>query len=63
MDFEFDATTDGRRLKLLNVIAEHSRLCLAIRVGRRCKIKGVVAVLEELTSLYLFCLSRLVSSQ
>ncbi|MEN9767348.1 MAG: hypothetical protein RLZZ32_1308 [Cyanobacteriota bacterium] len=52
MDFQFDATADGSRLKFLNVIDEHSRLCLAIRVGRRCKAKDVVAVLEELTSLY-----------
>jgi putative transposase len=52
MDFQFDATADGRRLNFLNVIDEHSRLCLAIRVGRRCKAKDVVAVLEELTSLY-----------
>jgi putative transposase len=52
MGFQFDATADGRRLKFLNVIEEHSRLCLAIRVGRRCKAKDVVAVLEELTSLY-----------
>ncbi len=52
MDFQFDATADGRRLKFLNVIDEHSRLCLAIRVGRRCKAKDVVAVLEELNSLY-----------
>ena len=35
------------------MIDEHSRLCLAIRVGRRCKAKDVVAVLGELTSLYL----------
>ena len=52
MDFQFDATADVHRLKLLNVIDEHSRLCLAIRVGRRCKAKNVVAVLEALTSLY-----------
>ena len=52
MDFQFDATADGRRLKFLNVVDEHSRLCLAIRVDRRCKAKDVVAVLEELTSLY-----------
>ena len=52
MDFQFDATADGRRLKFLNVIDEHSRLCLAIRIGRRCKAKEVVAVLEELTSVY-----------
>jgi len=35
LDFQFDATADGRRLKFLNVIDEHSRLYLAIRVGRR----------------------------
>jgi len=52
MDFQSDATADGRRLKFLNVVDEHSRLCLAIRVGRRCKAKDVVAVLEKLTSLY-----------
>ncbi len=52
MDFQFDATADGRRLKFLNVIDEHSRLCLVIRVGRRCEAKVVVAGLEELTSLY-----------
>jgi putative transposase len=52
MDFQFNATADGRRVKFLNVIDEHSRLCLAIRVGRRCKAKDVLAVLEDLTSLY-----------
>jgi len=52
LDFQFDATADGRRLKFLTVIDEHSRLCLAIRVGRRCRAKDVVTVLEELTSLY-----------
>ena len=52
MDFQFDATADGRRLKFLKVIDEHSLLCLASRVGRRCKAKEVVAVLEELTSVY-----------
>lgn len=50
MDFQFDATADGRRVKFLNVIDEQSRLSLAIRVGRRCKAKDVVAVLEDLTS-------------
>jgi hypothetical protein len=50
MAFQFDSTADGRRLKFLNVIDKHSRLWLAIRVGRRCKATDVVAVLEELTS-------------
>ena len=45
MDSQFDATADGRRLKFLNVIDEHNRLCLPIRVGRRCKARGVVTVL------------------
>jgi len=52
MDFQLDPTANGRRLKFLNVIDEHTRFCLAIRVGRRCKAKDVVAVLEGLTSLY-----------
>jgi hypothetical protein len=37
MYFKFDTTTDGRRLKFLNVKAEHDRLCLAFRVGRHCR--------------------------
>ena len=52
MDFQSDATADGRRLKFLNVIDEYRRLCLEIHVGRRCKAKDVVAVLEDLTNLY-----------
>jgi len=52
MDFQFDATANGRRLKFLNVIGKHSRLCLPIRVGRRYKAKDVVMVLEALTSVY-----------
>ena len=46
MDFQFDATADGRLLKFLKAIDEHRCMCLAIRVGRRCKAKDVVAVLE-----------------
>jgi putative transposase len=53
MDFQFAPTADGRRLKFLKVIDEHSRFCLATWVGRLCKVNDVVAVLEELTSLYL----------
>jgi putative transposase len=46
MDFKFDAVADGRRLRFLNVFDERSRLCLAIRVDRRCKAMDVVVVLE-----------------
>ena len=50
VDFHFDATADGRRLKFLKVISEHSRFCMAIRVARRRKAKDLVAVLEEMNS-------------
>ena len=42
IDFQFDQTMDGRTLKFLNVIDEYSRLCLAIRVGRRCRAAEVI---------------------
>ena len=52
MDFQFHATAYGRRFKFLNLIDKHSRLCLAIRVGRRCKVEDVEAVLDEMTRLH-----------
>ena len=36
MDFQFVATADDHRLKFMNVIDEHSRLCLAIRLVTQC---------------------------
>ncbi len=35
MDFQFDSTADGWRLKFLNVIDAYSREYLVISVGRR----------------------------
>ena len=52
IDFQFDQTMDGRTLKFLNVIDEFSRVCLAIRVGRRCKSVDVIDTIEELLKLY-----------
>ena len=52
IDFQFDQTMDGRTLKFLNVIDEFSRVCLAIRVGRRCKAVDVIDTVEELLKLY-----------
>jgi transposase InsO family protein len=43
---------DGRRLKLLNIVDEYSRMCLAIRVGRRCKAVDVIDSIEELLNQY-----------
>jgi putative transposase len=35
LDYQFDQTTDGRILKLLNVVDEHTREALTITVDRR----------------------------
>ena len=43
---------DWRTLKFLNVIDEYSRLCLVIRVGRRCRAAEVIDTIEELLKLY-----------
>jgi hypothetical protein len=52
MGIQFDATADRISLIFLNMIDEHSRLCLAIRVGTCCQVKDTVAVVDELCSLY-----------
>jgi putative transposase len=48
LDFQFDETADGRRLKLLNIVDEHTREALAMEVGRRAAADTVVAVLDRL---------------
>ena len=50
LDFQFDQTADGSMLKLLNVIDEYSRECLAIDVERSIDADGVVACLERLAA-------------
>ena len=45
IEFQFDQTMDGRRLKFLNILDEYSRVCLAIRVSRRCKAVDVIAAM------------------
>jgi putative transposase len=47
-DFVEDRTRDGRRFRMLNVVDEHTRECLAIRVGRRLKAVDVIDVLSDL---------------
>lgn len=49
IDFQFDETTDYRRLKLLNIVDEYTREALAMRVGRSCDADTVVTVIESLT--------------
>ena len=47
-DFVFDRTHNGRPLKLLTVVDEHTRESLAIEVGRRLTSKDVIRVLARL---------------
>jgi putative transposase len=50
LDYQFDQTEDGRRLKLLNVVDEHTREALTIAVNRRIDADATVAVLDRLSS-------------
>lgn len=47
-DFVEDRTHNGRRFRMLNVIDEFSRECLAIRVSRRLRAADVIDVLSDL---------------
>ena len=47
-DFVADRTHDGRPLKLLTVLDEYSRECLAIVVARRLRADDVLQTLSEL---------------
>jgi putative transposase len=50
LDYQFDQTLDGRILKLLNVVDEHSREALTITVDRRIDADATVAVLDRLVA-------------
>ena len=47
-DFAMDATEDGRRLKMMPVVDEYSRQCLALEMERSITAEGVVGILERL---------------
>lgn len=47
-DFVSDQTHDGRKFRILNVIDEHTRECLACHVARRIRSQDVIFVLAEL---------------
>ena len=47
-DFVSDRTHDGRPLKMLTVLGEYSRECLAIVVARRLQSDDVLQTLSEL---------------
>jgi transposase InsO family protein len=50
IDFQFDETADGRRLKLANIVDEYTREALAMRVGRSCTADDLVEVLAGLVA-------------
>ncbi len=50
LDYQFDQTQDGRRLKLLNIVDEHTREALAITVDRRIDADATVKVLDRLVT-------------
>ena len=43
-----DRTHDGRKIRMLNVVDEYTRECLAIRVDRRLNSTSVIDVLTDL---------------
>jgi transposase InsO family protein len=47
-DFAEDRTHDGRKFRMLNVVDEFTRECLAIRVARKLKATDVIDVLSDL---------------
>jgi putative transposase len=50
IDFQFDQTEDAKALKLLNIIDEYTRECLAIEVARSITADKLVSVLERLVA-------------
>jgi transposase InsO family protein len=49
-DFVLDRTEDGKRLKLLTIVDEYTRECLAIEVARSITASAVVDVLARLVA-------------
>jgi putative transposase len=47
-DFVEDRTHDGRKFRMLNVIDEFTRECIAIRIGRKLRSTDVIDVLSDL---------------
>ena len=47
-DFAFDATEDGRTIKILPVLDEYTRECLALVVGRSLTSHDVIETLDRL---------------
>ena len=51
-DFVFDRTDDGRPIKLMVVIDEYTRQCLAIHTARRIRAKDAIDVFADLMEIH-----------
>jgi len=51
-DFVFDRTHDGRPIKLMVVIDEFTRECLAIHVARRIRARDAIDVFADLMQMH-----------
>ena len=49
-DFQFDATTDGRPIKLVSIVDEHTRECLGGMVERSITGEDLIAELDRLAA-------------
>ena len=50
LDFQFDQTADGRVLKLLNIVDEHTREALAVVAARRINADSTAATLDRIVA-------------
>ena len=50
LDFQFDQTADGRVLKLLNIVDEHTREALAMVAARRINADATAATLDRIVA-------------
>ena len=50
LDFQFNQTADGRVLKLLNIVDEHTREALAMVAARRINADATAATLDRIVA-------------
>ena len=48
VDFQFDATTDGRSIKIVSIVDEHTRECLGGLVDRSVTGEDLIDELDRL---------------
>ena len=51
-DFVQSSTVDGRKIRFLNIVDEHTRLCLSIKSGRSITSEDAIDTLAELFSMH-----------